>query len=177
MNKNPNNNGKPAIQNKTTLSQQLTGTRLVKATSGCDADLTDIRLLQLSRHFRYMFRQPLTDMNLPPQCLPSFVQLCVDIDAKLICDKLGFHWVNMCADSNALCWYWRVSGNGDACVGVFEDESCSTFVLAHPKGDPNYAIRQVIGERVKRAMQEAMLVGSIYERLQVTLKPLAGSAS
>jgi len=54
-----------------------------------------MNLRELEARYPYMFEGPHTGLNHFTGWFPTFVQLCVAIDAVLGPDKRGFHWVQI----------------------------------------------------------------------------------
>ena len=129
--------------------------------------VNDLRILQLTARFPYMFCQADLQLAMRPEWIASFEILCASIDAMLGDNKQGFHWTSLHYEPTAFCWYWRVRGSLDACVGMVKPKHFSIFVLVHPTDKLESRMREVIAQKVQSAMEAALAIGCLYDRLQV----------
>ena len=127
----------------------------------------DLRILRLAVQYPYMFYRPDLTMVLRPEWFCTFERLCSSIDALLGENKQDFHWTLLHSDTTAFCWYWHVMESSDACVGMIKTNYFTTFMLPTPNGDMCSRLRQSIAQAVQSAMEEALAIGYLYERLQV----------
>lgn len=62
------------------------------------------------RAYRYMFAGKALELVMLAGWHAPFAQLCQDIDAALVEDKQGFHWVQLKEKFGQPRWYWEMQG-------------------------------------------------------------------
>jgi hypothetical protein len=116
-------------------------------------DAIQARRSRLHGRYEYMFKVIDLDKELPDQLIPVFEELCANIDNILGDEKLGFHWDSLHYEPVAVCWYWRLNGHMDPCVGMFATKVCTTFALSETKSESQAFIGMALTELVARAME------------------------
>ena len=91
---------------------------------------------QLANRFAYMFNGKHLGISIARGWMPLFENLCVQIDAILGENKLGFHWSQVKEKFGSGRFYWKTNQYEPVCVDLIGPDGVLIFQAAEAKENP-----------------------------------------
>lgn len=117
----------------------------------------DVHVKRLAQRFPYMFALPHMGMELAPEWVDIFTELCADIDLVLNKEPIGFQWRCLQRELGVPMWCWRLGRHPYAQVSVRSLAKTKNFQYMVLKEDSCWSLRCRIADLVGQAVEDAVV--------------------